>query len=323
MCTAISYKTKAHYFGRNLDLDYHYNETVVITPRNYCFQFCNGKTTRKHFAMIGMATVANNYPLYYEATNECGLSIAGLNFPEYAAYLPFEDKQENIAPYEFIPRLLCQCETVRDALCALKNINLANIPFSKKYGVTPLHWLISDSTSSITVEPRSDGLHIYKNQAGVLTNSPPFDYHINNLSNYLNLTAKEPINRFSNTMKLQTYSRGMGGIGLPGDLSSASRFVKVAFTKLNSVSGESEVESVSQFFHILKSVEQQRGCVNVGDGYEITVYSSCCNTDAGIYYYTTYENNQISAVSLYAENLDTSDLYVYPLIENQQIKQIN
>ena len=116
----------------------------------------------------------------------------------------------------------------------------------------------------------------------------------------------------------------MGAMGLPGDLSSASRFVKATFTKMNSVSGDSESESISQFFHILGSVEQQRGCVYMGDNkYEITIYSSCCNTDKGIYYYTTYENSQITGVDMYKENLETDKLIMYPLIPGQQIKMQN
>ena len=112
----------------------------------------------------------------------------------------------------------------------------------------------------------------------------------------------------------------MGGIGLPGDLSSVSRFVKAAFTKLNSISGWSESESISQFFHILGSVAQQRGCVCMQEGkYEITLYTSCCNATKGIYYYTTYENHQISAVDMHRENLDGTTLICYPVIQGEQI----
>ena len=116
----------------------------------------------------------------------------------------------------------------------------------------------------------------------------------------------------------------MGAMGMPGDLSSASRFVKAAFTRMNSVSGNSEEESVSQFFHILGSVEQQRGCVCLGEGkYEITVYSSCCNMDRGIYYYRTYENSQITAVDMHKEATDGKALIRYPMIKEQQIRYQN
>ena len=113
----------------------------------------------------------------------------------------------------------------------------------------------------------------------------------------------------------------MGAIGLPGDLSSQSRFIRASFVKLNSISKDTEKESVSQFFHILNSVDQQRGCCDIENGkYEITLYTSCCNINKGIYYYTTYDNHQITAVDMYKENLDSKNLITYPLIKEEQIK---
>ena len=154
----------------------------------------------------------------------------------------------------------------------------------------------------------------------MLTNNPPFDEQMFRLNDYMHLSRKQPQNNFSDKLELKTYSRGMGAIGLPGDLSSQSRFVRVAFVKANSVSGKGETESVSQFFHILGSVDQQRGCCEVTDGkYEITLYTSCCNTAKGIYYYTTYENHQISAVDMNRENLDSDLLICYPVLQGEKI----
>ncbi|MBQ8574595.1 MAG: choloylglycine hydrolase [Clostridia bacterium] len=324
MCTAISFKTKDHYFGRTLDLEYHYNESVVVTPRNFPFCFRNGIEIKSHPAIIGIATIVEDYPLYYEATNEKGLSIAGLNFPDNTYFPPKSDALQNVAPFEFIPWILTQCENISDVKKLFKETNLANIDFSPEMKAATLHWLISDRENSITVEAVKEGLKVYDNPVGVLTNNPPFDYQITNLSNYLNLTAEIPQNRFSSLLDLKPYSKGMGAVGLPGDLSSVSRFVKAAFTKMNSVCGESEEESVSQFFHILGSVDQQKGCVHLGNGkYEITVYTSCCNTDKGIFYYTTYENSQISAVDMHREDLDSTELVSYTLVTEQQINRIN
>lgn len=323
MCTAATYKTKDHYFGRNLDLEYSYREEVVILPRNHTIQFRKIGSINQHFAMIGMATVAGDYPLYYDATNEYGLSMAGLNFPGNALYQPVSNTMENITPFELILWILGQCKTVLDARYCLKRVNLVNIDFSDNYPLTPLHWIISDPNESIVVEPLEVGLKIYDNPIGILTNNPPFDFHMYNLSNYLNLTHEEPVNRFTNQLDLAPYSNGMGAIGLPGDLSSSSRFIKAAFTKLNSVSGDTEDESLSQFFHILGSVAQQRGCVKVNGQYEKTVYTSCCNTSKGIYYYTTYENSQITAVSLIQEDLNASALVRFPLRKQQQIYREN
>ncbi len=320
MCTAITYSTKDHYFGRNLDLEYSYKETVTITPRNYPFAFRKTKEIPQHYAIIGMAYVCENYPLYYDAINEKGLGMAGLNFPDNANYKEEKKEKDNIAPFEFIPWVLCQCATLEEVKKLLNNINLIHLNFSKDLPVSPLHWIISDKEKAITVESVEEGLKIYENPVGVLTNNPTFDMQLFNLNNYSNLSTEPPINHFSEKLNLNIYSRGMGAIGLPGDLSSASRFVKASFTKMNSVSGDSEEESISQFFHILDSVYQQRGCVHMpNQQYEITIYSSCCNMDKGIYYYKTYENNQITGIDMYKEKLEGKDLISYDLRKDQQI----
>lgn len=323
MCTAISYKTADHYFGRNLDLEYRYQETVTITPRKYPFRFNDHPDITDHYAIIGMATVSNGYPLYYDATNEYGLSAAGLNFPGNACYCEPRKNADNVTAFELIPWLLSQCKNVDQAKNLLKKINITNIPFSQEFALTPLHWMVSDSNTSIVIEPESDGVRIYDNPVGVLTNNPPFPFHLDNLKNYLNLTSEEPTNRFSNKITLHPYSRGMGAMGLPGDLSSASRFIRAAFTKLNSVSNDAETASVSQFFHILGAVTQQCGCVKVNGAFEKTIYSCCCNTDKGIYYYKTYHNSQISAVKLFGEDLECSSLKTFPLNDTQQIHYQN
>lgn len=320
MCTAATYKTKDGYFGRTLDYEFSYGNEITITPRNYQFNFRNTDSISTHYAIIGMAYVAGNYPLYYDAINEKGLGIAGLNFVENAAYNKPVENKTNIAQFELIPWILGQCSTVKDAKVLLDNINIIDTPFNAELPLAQLHWIISDKDEAVTVESMADGLHIYDNPVGILTNNPPFNIQMFSLNNYMNLSPKNPENKFSDKLPLHPYSRGMGAIGLPGDLSSASRFAKVAFTKMNSVSGDSEEESVSQFFHILGSVDQQRGCCEVHDGkYEITIYTSCCNLDKGIYYYTTYNNHQISAVDMHRENLDSDKLVRYPMILNQNI----
>ena len=322
MCTAATYKAKDHYFGRNLDLEYSYHETVTITPRKFPFHFRKVQSLATHYAIIGMAYVTDDYPLYYDATNEKGLSMAGLNFPGNADYKEMAEEKDNVTPFEFIPWILGQCATVAQARLLLERMNLVKINYSEALPLSPLHWIISDREESITVESVKEGLKVYDNPVGILTNNPTFDYHMFNLNNYMQLTKGTPKNSFAkdSDLQLKTYSRGMGALGLPGDSSSMSRFVKASFIKLNSLSGDCEEESVSQFFHILKSVEMQRGCVELAkDVYEFTRYSSCCNTDRGIYYYTTYDNSQICAVNMHKENLDGCKLICYPLKKKQNI----
>ncbi len=319
MCTAISVTVKDNYFGRNLDYEHTFGEKITITPRNYKFTFRSGEEIKSHYAIIGMALPMDGYPLYFDASNEKGLSMAGLNFPQNAQYNEFVQGKENVASFEFIPLILSQCQSVTEAEKIIKNINITNWKFNDEMPPTPLHWIIADKNKAITVEQTGEGMKTYENPVGVLTNNPAFDIQLFNLSNYMSVSANEPENIFSEKVKLKAYSRGMGGIGLPGDLSSMSRFVRASFVKLNSVWGETEKEIINQFFHILYSVYQQRGCVRVGNAYEITNYSSCCNTDKGIYYYTTYNNHQINAVDMYRENLEGDCLIVYDLTENEEI----
>lgn len=314
MCTAVTYHTKDHYFGRNLDFEFSYGESVTITPRNFPVSFPHGVKWEKHYAMIGMAHVAEGCPLYYDAVNEKGLAMAGLMFGGNAVYQKPKEGKDNIPNWAFLMWILGQCETVEDAEKLLERINITDEPFSDALPNSQLHWIIADGKRSITVEATADGLHVYDNPVGILTNNPPFPFHLQNLSQYMNVTAEPAVNQFAPQVDIQSFSRGMGGFGLPGDLSSSSRFIRAAFVKLNSLSGESERESVSQFFHILGSVEQQRGCCHLGEGkYEITIYSSCCNLDQGIYYYKTYDNHSITTVELQKEDLEGSRLVSYPM----------
>ena len=321
MCTAVTYKTKDFYFGRTLDYEFSYQEEVTVAPRNYPFHFRYMGISDRHYAMIGMAFVQDGFPLYYDAVNEKGLGMAGLNFVGNACYYDPAPDKDNVAVFEFIPWILSQCATVAQARKRIEQVNLTKDGFNAQLPAASLHWLIADREEAITVEAMADGIHIHENPVGALTNNPPFPQQLFRLNDFRHLSRKDPANSFAQGLELNRYSRGMGGMGLPGDLSSQSRFVRVSFMKMNSVSGDTEEESVSQFFHILGSVDQQRGCCDVGhEEYEITIYTSCCNADKGIYYYTTYNNHQITAVDMHKENLDGTALGRYPLIQGEQIR---
>lgn len=325
MCTSIALKTKDFYFGRNLDLEYGFGERVVITPRNFPFSFRRAGEMKRHYAMIGMAAVMENYPLYAEAVNEKGLCIAGLNFPGNA-YYPQEGEEGKaaVSPFELTAWLLGQCRSVREAREILKSTSLVRIDFNEGTPLTPLHWHIADRDESIVLEPMREGMRIYENPVGVLTNSPPFEFHMTNLRQYLNLTAAYPKNRFSDAAELEPFGVGMGSIGLPGDYSPASRFVKTVFLKLNSVSDGSEAGSVSQFFHLLDAVAMPDGLVQTKDGpFEYTRYSCCANAEQGVLYYKTYSNSALTAVDMHRENLDSDALIEYPLLLKQRVEFVN
>ncbi len=319
MCTAINLKTKNTYFGRTLDYEFSYGEKIAITPRNYPISFRHLGISNNHYAIIGMAHVYQDYPLYYEASNEMGLAIAGLNFVNNAYYNDVVENKTNVSQFEFIPWVLANFSSVKELKEALKNVNITNTMFNENFKAASLHWLISDLKEAITVESVKDGLKVYDNEIGVLTNNPPFPYQMFNLNNYINLSTADPVNSFSSNIDLARYSRGMGGIGLPGDLSSMSRFVRVAFHKLNSKSKDTEIDSVNQFFHILNSVSQTRGLCKINDGYEITIYTSCINLNEGIYYYTTYNNHQINKIDMHKCDLDSMKLITYQFRDEENI----
>lgn len=316
MCTAATYLTKDFYFGRTLDYGFSYGEEIIVTPRNFPFRFRYEKTVERHYAIIGTAHLADGYPLYYDAVNEKGLAVAGLNFVGNAVYRKREEGKDNIAQYEFIPWILSNCASVKEAKAFLKRISLTGDAFSKELPPASLHWMIADRSQCITVEPLKEGLKIYDNPVGILTNNPPFEVQLFSLNNYMGLSSKLAKNTFGKRLRLRRYSLGLGAMGLPGDNSSQSRFVRAAFVKLNSVSASDEISSVNQFFHILGAVEHQRGCCETEEGkQEVTIYTSCMNADKGIYYYTAYDNRTITAVDLHRERLDGRELIRYPMIE--------
>ncbi|MBR2466570.1 MAG: choloylglycine hydrolase [Clostridia bacterium] len=311
MCTAICYRSNASYFGRNLDLHRGYGESVVITPRKYEIKMRCREPIKSHYAMIGMACVADGFPLYYEATNEMGLSMAGLNFPENAVYHHFAKEKNNVTPFELIPLVLGQCASIGEVKALLEKVNLVNIDFSEKLPLSPLHWMISDKKCSVAVEPLKDGLKIYDDPFEVLTNNPPFEFHRTYVNHYMGLGIGRAASRFKESIPVENYSLGLGALSLPGDFSSASRFVRALFVKENSVSEHSERSNVNQFFHVLNSVAMPKGCVLADEGFEYTRYSSCCNADRGIYYYTTYDNSQIKSVNMHDLNLNQTQLYIF------------
>lgn len=317
MCTAASFKSGSFCFGRTLDNDKSYGEEVVISPRG--FKLWRGGSAL--FAIMGMATVIDGLPLYYDGMNEKGLCMAGLNFEGNAAYNAPVRGRLNLAQCEFLPYILGTCATAAEAERAIVNINLTAEPFSKDIPPAPLHWMISDRDRDIVVECMGGRIQVHQNPVGVLTNNPPFPFHQMNLNRYQGLSPLPAQNRFCSTAPFQVFGQGMGAIGLPGDASPTSRYVKAAFHKLNSPEGTTEEEQVSQFFHLLDSVSMVRGSVVTPEGRcDITTYSCCVSAGEGIYYYKTYENSRISAVRLFGEELDTRELKIFPLREKTDIR---
>lgn len=304
MCTAISF---GPYFGRTLDHCRSYGEEVVFTPRQFPLPFRQTPELGTHYAMLGMAHVEDGFPLYYDALNEHGLCMAGLNFDGFAHY--GGAARDQIAAFELIPWILGQCKTVAEARPLLNRLCVTEEAFSPALPAAQLHWLLADRQTSITIEAMECGVRVWENPVGVLTNAPPFDDQLRRLADMMHLSPLEPHNHIAPELPLEPYSLGMGAMGLPGDLSSQSRFVRAAFMKLNAVPGD-----LDQFFRVLDTVVQIKGCCRTRDGgYEHTLYSSCCHMEKGLYCYTTSGNRRITCIDMNRENLDGLELIRWPL----------
>ena len=325
MCTAVSLIQRGGlYFGRTLDLDRSFGEQVAVTPRNHPLTFRLAGERKRHHALVGMALMAEGCPLYYEAANEAGLVMAGLNFPGNAAYLPPAEGKDNIAPFELIPWVLGQCDTADQAWQLLEGCNVTDLAFRPDLPPAPLHWLVADGTGCLAAEPMAEGLRLYDNPVGVLTNNPPFPFQMHHLALHLNLTREEPVNRFAPGLELTPDCLGMGAVGLPGDLSSPSRFVRAAFARGNALPGETEAERVGQCFHLMDTVAQTSGLARAGeDGFERTVYTCCYSAPARTYCYTTYGNRRITAVALEDCDLEGDVPVCFPLRGREDIFREN
>ncbi len=321
MCTSIALINESLYFGRNMDLDGGFGQQVVIMPREFPYETKQEGTLDRHYAVMGMAAVIDDCPLYADAVNEFGLCAAGLNFPQNACYSKnLCSSRHNITPYELIPWVLGKCADLSEAAELLKNTSVYAEPFSEDVPLTPLHWHFADRTGSLVLEVMRDGMHIYDNPANVLTNNPPLDFHITNLCHYLNLTTEDPENSLTSITGAEPFGKGLGSFGLPGDYSPASRFVKAAYLLKNSPFSEKSAVNTAQAMAVLDSVAVVRGAVRHDNSSSYsTIYSSCIDAERKIYYYKTYNNSQLTGVKLMNEDIDGQELCRFYPEMNPQI----
>ncbi len=327
MCTSVLYNNQGiAYFGRNLDLQYAMGNSVVVAPRNYPFKFNEIDDIDTHAAMVGMAIIQDDYPLFFEGVNEYGVGVAGLNFSGegFCKYSPVkEEGKANVTSFELIPYLLAHSKSLADVKKLAENMNIRDTSFSPKYQASPLHWMASDKTGSIVIEQLADGLHVYDNSLNVLTNQPTFLSQYYNFCNYLNLTAKYPTNRIAADDQIEIYGTGMGSNGLPGGLSSVERFVRAGFTTANSMAKKTDEDTLTQYFHIMQSVAQSNGCDQTSDMlYEITLYTSGANLETFDFYWTTYENQRINGLHTRDLDLDSTKLFDFPVSLKQDVNFI-
>lgn len=329
MCTSLSIKSnKGHnFFGRNMDLAYDFNQSVLIIPRNYQIQNkVTGDMAKNKYAIIGMGTIIDNHPTLADGMNEKGLACAGLNFDGYS-YVEenIVPGKKNIAPYDFIYWVVANHETVDEVKQTIENLELVKVPINERTPLPTLHWMIVDKTGkSIVVEKTKDKFAVYDNPVGVMTNNPTFDWHLTNLNEYMKITPNHPQNVKWSDKELTPLGVGAGTLGIPGDFESVSRFIRIAYIRAHMPSIEDEITAVTQFLHMLDYVIMVKGGVITKDGLEdITRYSSCMDQERGIYYYRNYNNNRINAIDMHKEDLDSTEIKLFPYLETQDINYQN
>lgn len=329
MCTGLALETKdgLHLFGRNMDIEYSFNQSIIFIPRNFkCVNKSNKKELTTKYAVLGMGTIFDDYPTFADGMNEKGLGCAGLNFPVYVSYSKEDiEGKTNIPVYNFLLWVLANFSSVEEVKEALKNANIVDIPISENIPNTTLHWMISDITGkSIVVEQTKEKLNVFDNNIGVLTNSPTFDWHVANLNQYVSLRYNQVPEFKLGDQSLTALGQGTGLVGLPGDFTPASRFIRVAFLRDAMIKNDKDSIDLIEFFHILNNVAMVRGSTRtIEEKSDLTQYTSCMCLEKGIYYYNTYENNQINAIDMNKENLDGNEIKTYKYNKTLSINHVN
>ncbi|EOU1682687.1 choloylglycine hydrolase [Clostridium perfringens] len=329
MCTGLALETKdgLHLFGRNMDIEYSFNQSIIFIPRNFkCVNKSNKKELTTKYAVLGMGTIFDDYPTFADGMNEKGLGCAGLNFPVYVSYSKEDiEGKTNIPVYNFLLWVLANFSSVEEVKEALKNANIVDIPISENIPNTTLHWMISDITGkSIVVEQTKEKLNVFDNNIGVLTNSPTFDWHVANLNQYVSLRYNQVPEFKLGDQSLTALGQGTGLVGLPGDFTPASRFVRVAFLRDAMIKNDKDSIDLIEFFHILNNVAMVRGSTRtIEEKSDLTQYTICMCLEKGIYYYNTYENNQINAIDMNKENLDGNEIKTYKYNKTLSINHVN
>jgi len=297
MCTAISFTSEPRVYGRNLDLDRRYGESIVCQPRGFSFPFRYARQ-RGRAALFGCAAVVRGVPLFYDALNEHGVYMAGLNFPKSASYSVARGRRDDLAPYELIPYLLSACESAREACREAARLNLVGEDFSPELPAARLHFFIADKSDCFAIEPTCGRLTVKEDPALVLTNEPALELHLKGLYG--------AVPEFSH-----------GGISqypkISADPSSEARFIRAAVTARLASHGADEVGAISQLFHTLASVSVTEGTAKDSKNHK-TVYTSVASPDSNSYHYSTYDDPSVRSVCFSENDFSSSELISHKMI---------
>ncbi|MEQ2425463.1 choloylglycine hydrolase family protein [Enterocloster hominis (ex Hitch et al. 2024)] len=302
MCTAITIRTAQGNtcFGRTMDFSYPLDPELYISPRGY--EWNNLAATHRIRSRYSFIGAGQDLPpvIFADGVNEMGFGAAVLYFPGYAQYDTVDsgdglkDPRPPIAAIELVSFLLGLCASVSQAATLLDTIRIVGQKDSVTNTVAPLHWILADQDGAcMAVERTGDGLRLMDNPMGVLANSPDFQWHMTNLRNYMDLSPYQPQDADWGSVRLAPFGQGAGTLGLPGDFTPPSRFVRAAYLKSHSPIPSSQEEALNTGFHILENVSIPKGAVMTDrETADYTQYTAMIDLSARKYSFRTYDNSR-------------------------------
>lgn len=270
-CTAFQLTSAdgARIYFRSMEFGFPFHSQVLVIPRGteYTGSAPQGKPGLKWQAQYGVVGLNVNIAptIVADGMNEKGLVVGMLYLPGYSRYLQPDDAKaaQSLGSWEVATYLLCTCADVEESVAALTtHLHVAQQEFPPFKQVLPVHYWIGDSTGKVVVAEYVGGtLTIHQNPIGALTNSPPFDWQQINLSNYVNLSPVNVPSRKLGSLEVVNFGQGSGFIGLPGDLTPPSRFVRASLFSQWAVPGKTALETVNLGFHILNTFDIFDGAI--------------------------------------------------------------
>lgn len=320
MCTSIFTKTEdgKHFLARTMDFSFPLEGNPVFLPRDYSWHVFGKEMTNK-YAMLGTGRgIAGNY-IFTDGINEHGLAIAEL----YLRGVVYNKKdvkgKNNLAPWEFLNWTLGNYKSIADLEKDLKNIRIVDKEIPIMNAPIPLHFILADVTGRVAViEPTTGELKLKENPVGVMTNTPTLEWHIQNLRNYVHVQPKQYSPKNFGEFNATPFSQGTGTSGLPGGFTPSHRFVRAAFFKEYINEAIDEDEAITNIWQILNTVRIPQGVViEDSEGEDYTQYLAAMCLENRSFYFTSYENNQITKAELTDELIEKGDIVIFEVPRNQ------
>ncbi len=334
-CTGITIKPKdgSIIFARTLEFGTDLKSNIIIVPRGKEFVGTApgdkpGLRWKTKYGIVG--TNAFDLPVTVDGLNEKGLYVGLFYFPGFAKYpeVKVDNFDKTLAPWELGVFLLGTCSNVKEAVAAVKNVYVGNVVQKDMGFVPPVHFIVNDASGNSVVLEFVDGeLKVHANPLGVMSNAPTFDWHMTNLSNYVTMTDQNVVKIDLAGKEIKGLGQGSGMLGLPGDFTPPSRFVRaVAFSK-SALPVDKAHEGVLQAFHLLNQFDIPKGAARgVEHGKEVsdyTLWTSAADLKNLRYYFRTFDNSRIRMVDLKAVDLDAKEIKTVLMKGEEQIEDVS